>query len=227
MYSLILLNGGIGARFGAKKPKQLLKLNGIPVLVYSLLTIDEIDEVDEIILNYPEGWKKHMENIIKNYSIKKKIVLMEAGSSRHNSVKKMLHKTKNKKIIIHESARPMIKKQSFIHLIHHKNKNVSYAQSIPFTVAPVNPKSQQITGSLDRSLLRNIQLPQKFDKEELLNAHLFAEQDKLEFTEDSTLLVSAGYEVYFTEGKEENIKITTPLDLEIVTNLLNRDILNE
>ena len=37
MYSLILLNGGIGARIGANQPKQLLKLRGIPILVYALI----------------------------------------------------------------------------------------------------------------------------------------------------------------------------------------------
>ena len=39
-YSLVLLNGGMGVRVGGRRPKQLLKLRGIPILVYSLVVAD-------------------------------------------------------------------------------------------------------------------------------------------------------------------------------------------
>ncbi|HLQ80077.1 MAG TPA: hypothetical protein VK122_03200, partial [Brachybacterium sp.] len=45
MYSLILLNGGIGSRTGADSPKQLLKLRGIPILVYTLVTADRVEQI--------------------------------------------------------------------------------------------------------------------------------------------------------------------------------------
>jgi choline kinase len=33
MYSLVLLNGGIGARLDAGRPKQLVTVGGLPILV--------------------------------------------------------------------------------------------------------------------------------------------------------------------------------------------------
>lgn len=227
MYSLILLNGGTGSRFGAEKPKQLLKLNGIPILIYSLLAVDKITEIDEIVLNYPNGWKNEIESIIKDYAIKKKIILVNAGGSRHQSVKTMLNQTNNKKIIIHESARPVINGEDFVKLININKNNVSYSIPIPFTVAPVDTALKKITGSLERNLLRNIQLPQKFNKEDLVKAHSWADKNKKEFTEDSTLLVCSGHTVFYAEGKNENIKVTTPLDLLIIESLINQDYSNE
>ncbi len=55
MYSLLLLNGGVGARVAAGQPKQLIKVKGIPILVYSLVAADAVPEIDQIVLNYPEG----------------------------------------------------------------------------------------------------------------------------------------------------------------------------
>ena len=45
-YSLLLLNGGMGTRVGADQPKQLLKVRGIPILVYSLVAADRAPEID-------------------------------------------------------------------------------------------------------------------------------------------------------------------------------------
>ena len=55
MYSLILLNGGVGARVAAGQPKQFVHVNGLPILVYSLVAADATDGITQIVLNYPNG----------------------------------------------------------------------------------------------------------------------------------------------------------------------------
>src|SRR5690242_14277473 len=70
MYSLLLLNGGIGARAGAGQPKQLVKVNGLPILVYSLVAADAVEEITQIVLNYPEGWREQIEAIVADYAIR-------------------------------------------------------------------------------------------------------------------------------------------------------------
>src|ERR1051326_4908181 len=42
-FSLLLLNGGVGARVGGGRPKQLITINGLPILVYSLVAAHKID----------------------------------------------------------------------------------------------------------------------------------------------------------------------------------------
>lgn len=223
MYSLLFLNGGVGSRVGADQPKQLLKVKGIPLLVYSLVAVDKLDAIDQIIINYPSGWRDTIEEVLRSYSIKTPVVLVEAGETRHTSVAAMLPHVKNEHVIIHESARPLVTQKDFETLIAAEHENISYMLPIPFTVAPVDPQTKKVTGSLERNLLRNVQLPQKFNKQTLQIAHSFAEEKKVEFTEDATLVASAGYPVYFIDGSDQNFKITTPLDIIIATRLLQKD----
>lgn len=219
-YSLLLLNGGIGTRVGAKEPKQLLKVKGIPILVYSLVAADRTPEICEIVLNYPEGWKEAVADVVESYAIQKPVVYVPAGDSRHESVANMLPKARSKRIIIHESARPMVRPEDFSQLASSGADNVSYMLEIPFTVAPVDPEFRVVTGSLDRRTLRNVQLPQKFLKQDLDFAHEYARAHGLTFTEDATLVAESGRHVEFVDGAEENFKVTTPIDVRLATFLM-------
>ena len=77
-----------------------------------------------------------------------------------------------------------------------------------------------MTGSLDRSRLRNVQLPQKFAKADLQDAHSRAAEQGIEFTEDATLVADFGHPVHFIEGNDENLKVTTKTDLKMAGFLL-------
>lgn len=223
MYSLILLNGGVGSRVGADRPKQLLKVKGIPILVYSLIVADKTPEITEIVMNYPEGWLDSVKRIVDDYAIKTPVTYVDAGETRHESVAAMLPHCSNDHVVIHEAARPLVGQDDFARLIADPRENVSFMLKIPFTVAPVDPSTQLVTGSLERDRLRNVQLPQKFAKASLGDAHALAAKSGAIFTEDATLVASQGFPVHFMEGSDENFKVTTPLDLRLASLLLNVD----
>lgn len=220
MYSLLLLNGGVGTRVAADQPKQLIKVNGIPILVYSLVAADALPEIDQVVLNYPEGWREDVEKIVTDYAIKTPVTYVEAGASRHESVARMLAHVTNDDVIVHESARPLVRTEDFARLVASEHRNVSLMLEIPFTVAPVDPASGKVTGYLERSSLRNVQLPQKFSKADLEDAHAFALREDRLFTEDATLVAVAGHDVRFIDGSDRNIKVTTPTDVRLATFLL-------
>jgi|SRR5690625_1633721 len=220
MYSLILLNGGIGSRTGANQPKQLLKLRGIPILVYALVTADRVEKISQIVVNYPPDWREQIEEVLAAYAISTPVTLVEAGDSRHSSVAAMIPHCTNDDVIIHESARPLVRGTDFQRLIDSRHRNVSLMSEISFTVAPVDPDTTEVTGSLDRSRLRNVQLPQKFSKSDLQDAHDSALQKQIEFTEDATLVADHGFPVHFIDGSDENFKVTTKTDLKMAGFLL-------
>ncbi|MEN0129057.1 MAG: 2-C-methyl-D-erythritol 4-phosphate cytidylyltransferase [Brevundimonas sp.] len=220
MYSLLLLNGGIGARAGAGQPKQLVKVNGLPILVYSLVAADGVEEITQIVLNYPEGWREQIEQIVADYAIRTPVTYVAAGASRHESVRAMLDAATQDDVIIHESARPLVGAADFAALVASEHRNVSLMLEIPFTVAPVDPAEHRVTGYLERSTLRNVQLPQKFSTADLRDAHAFAEREDRLFTEDATLVAVAGHDVRFVPGSDRNIKVTTPTDIKLATYLL-------
>src|SRR5699024_12723024 len=104
-YSLLLLNGGMGTRVGADQPKQLLKVRGIPILVYSLVEADRAPEITEIVLNYTEGWLDTVEAIVGDYAIKTTVVYVRGGQNRQESVIAMVPAASNDRVIIHKTTR--------------------------------------------------------------------------------------------------------------------------
>ncbi|QAV69989.1 2-C-methyl-D-erythritol 4-phosphate cytidylyltransferase [Salinibacterium sp. UTAS2018] len=220
MYSLILLNGGVGARLGADSPKQFLKVHGMPVLVYSLVAANEVPEIDQVVLNYPSGWLDEVKAIVRDYAITTTVTYVEAGSSRHNSVARMVDACTNDRVLVHESARPMVTVADFAELIAAPYDNCSFMSPISFTVAPVDPVTKRVTGYLERDGLRNVQLPQKFLRADLKASHDFAVERAAEYTEDATLVAAAGHDVYFIDGDESNLKVTGPVDVQIANVLL-------
>jgi 2-C-methyl-D-erythritol 4-phosphate cytidylyltransferase len=220
MYSLLLLNGGVGARVAADRPKQLIRVNNIPTMVYSLVAADAVDEITEIVLNYPPGWRADVEKVVADYAVKTPVTYVEAGPTRHDSVRLLLPHATNARVIIHETARPLVTAEDFRRLMADEHENVSFMLEIPFTVAPVDPETRRVTGYLERDNLRNVQLPQKFDKTTLAAAHAEAESAGVVYTEDATLCAVAGAEVYFLGGSDRNFKVTTKMDVQVAGHLL-------
>jgi 2-C-methyl-D-erythritol 4-phosphate cytidylyltransferase len=227
MYSLILLNGGVGARVAAGQPKQFVHVNGLPILVYSLVAADATEGITQIVLNYPDGWRDDVEKIVTDFAVRTPITYVPAGRTRHESVALMIAHCKNEHVIVHESARPMIRHGDFERIITHPHPNVSYMLPIPFTVAPVDPAQNKVTGYLDRSRLRNVQLPQKFEMSALVAAHEYADREGVTFTEDATLCAVAGTDVRFVEGDDRNFKVTTPTDVRLAGFLLGSEVTDE
>lgn len=227
MYSLALLNGGVGARVAAGQPKQFIYVKGIPILVYSLVAADAVSAITQIVLNYPDGWREDVEKIVNDYAIKTPITYVPAGRTRHESVAKMLEHVTNDSVVIHESARPLVTAADFARIIAFEHPDVSFMLDIPFTVAPVDPDSHRVIGYLERDTLRNVQLPQKFAKSTLVAAHAYAAEKGVTFTEDATLCAVAGFDVRFIEGSDRNLKVTTPVDVLIAGYLLGSESIDE
>lgn len=227
MYSLALLNGGIGRRVAAGRPKQLLTVKGIPILVYSLVVADKVAEITQIVLNYPDGWQEDVEKTVIDYAIRTPITYIPAGRSRHESVALMLPHCTNEHVILHETARPLVTAGDFRRLIAYEHDDVSYMLPIPFTVAPVDPDTHRVTGSLDRDRLRNVQLPQKFRRATLIAAHEYAVANGLSFTEDATLCAVAGFDVRFIDGTDHNFKVTTLTDVQLAAHLLGGSVADD
>ncbi|MDE0572229.1 2-C-methyl-D-erythritol 4-phosphate cytidylyltransferase [Demequina sp. B12] len=219
MISLLLLNGGIGARAKTAGPKQFVKINGVPILVYSLKEADEVEAITEIVVNYPAGHLDTVEQLVRDYAIATPVKFVEAGTTRQESVAKLLDAADNDTVMIHESARPLVTAQDFAALANSEHANVGFMREISFTVAPVDPDTQRVTGSLERARLRNVQLPQKFAAADLRKGHEFAIAEGRTFTEDATMCADAGIDVFFIEGDESNLKVTTPGDVRLATHL--------
>ena len=70
MHSLMLLDGGIGARVAAGRPKQFIDVDDRPIIVYSPVAADAAPETTQIVLNHPEGFQEETERLVADYAVR-------------------------------------------------------------------------------------------------------------------------------------------------------------
>ncbi len=212
--SLILLSGGVGTRMNNNTPKQYMQLGGKPIIMHILERVDDITNIDEVIIVCKDEYIKIVSDYINNYHLTKNYRFASSGNTRQESVYNGLKVSNFNTVIIHEAARPFVKKEEFAELLNTPELNVTYGSPINYTVLTCS--NNFIDGILERDKLVNIQLPQKFDKELLLESHKKAQKDGFKFTEDASLLFHYNTEkIAVIRGKDYNIKITTPEDIII------------
>ena len=83
-------------------------------------------------------------------------------------------------------------------------------------------RDRRVTETPDRSMLFAVQTPQVFDAGLLKAALQSALTEHAALTDDCSAVERLGKAVYLTDGDEENIKITTPLDLIVAETILRR-----
>ncbi len=212
MVSAILLAGGAGKRMHQSVPKQFLPLAGRPMIFHTLERFERIDTIEEVIVACFPQYKEWLQAQIEAYALRKRYILIDGGNTRQESTYLGLKAAKNDRVLIHEAARPFVTVGEFTALLEEPSEAVTYGAAIPFTVSVVT--GDKITGLLERSSLVNIQLPQKFDRAVLLEAHEKALAEGRSFTEDASLLYHyTGTPVKVLRGSAYNVKITDDVDL--------------
>jgi len=214
MLSAIVLAAGKGRRLNAACPKPLVKIGGIPILIYSLASLNKHPDIDEIIIVFNAGNREKIIQAIKNYSFNKVKAFVLGARRRQDSVYNGL-KAVNKRsdwVLIHDSARPFVDSASI-------RKVISAAKKSGSAILAVRPKStikfsrhaSIISQTLNRDKLWEAQTPQVFKKNILLKA--FRKYSKSDVTDDASLIEKLGKKVRIIEGSYGNIKITTAEDL--------------
>ncbi|WP_367362933.1 2-C-methyl-D-erythritol 4-phosphate cytidylyltransferase [Mesotoga sp.] len=209
-YSAILLAGGIGSRSGKEIPKQNTR-RGKPMIAYGLELLASAEEIAEIIVTYPEGYESRTKQIADTYlsgrNCEKIVKIVKGGRSVKARVGlPRIEGLHNDHVIIHEAARPLVKKDLLDDLLDCKYDSATLVYSVPFTV--LTQKDGFISESLNRDELVNIQLPQKFPRIPLFNYHESARKEMKDFTDDSSLFFYYGGKVAVVQGSVENVKIT-------------------
>lgn len=215
----IVMSAGVGSRMGADIPKQYMDLCGKPVIYYSLRAMQE-SFIDEIILvtgvQDIEFCKKE---IVEKYSFSKVTAVVAGGRERSDSVYegiKAVSDINNSYVYIHDGARPMLSKDILL-------RTKAAVEKYGATVVAVNSKDTvkivgeagEVISTPDRKNVWNVQTPQAFRTEDLLEA--FENMKKVpdaKVTDDGMVMEQYGrLKVYVTEGDYFNLKITTPEDL--------------
>ncbi len=208
LFSVIITAGGTSSRYGNKN-KLLEEINGKTVIEETVSKFTDFNEIKEIIIAANISIKE----ILKKMFDSPKIKIVEGGDTRQKSVFNALKHVKNEYVLIHDGARPLIRRDiiaATIETVLDKGA-VSVMTKTTDTIKEVDI-SGKIIKTIDRSKLYNTQTPQGFKTTIIKEVH-----EKLRdgnYTDDCSMLEELGIPVYIVNGSYTNIKITTKSDLD-------------
>lgn len=207
-FSLIITAGGTSSRYGSTN-KLLEKINDKTVIEETVTKFIDFDEIDEIIISANVSIIPILQEMFNNSKIK----IIEGGNTRQKSVYNALQVVKNEYVLIHDGARPLIRKDTIAYVLEAVvDKNaVTVMTKTTDTIKEVDTDGR-IIRTIDRSKLYNTQTPQAFRTDIIKQAH-----EKLKdgnFTDDCSMLEELNIPVYIVNGSYTNIKITIKSDLD-------------
>lgn len=216
-FSVIITAGGIGKRMGGDLPKQFLLAAGKPVLVHTLELFHSFDPSAQLLITLPEDWKTYWQELLVEHQCTVPHQLIDGGTERYHSIKNALRFCSGDFIAVHDGVRPLVDRETLSRCFDAVQQ---HGQVIP--VIAVKESLRQLFDDTSKAVPRSnyclVQTPQVFRKEVLNLAYSIPYHAGI--TDDAGLVEEAGYLIHLVEGNEENIKITTPFDLQLADLLL-------
>lgn len=227
MNIVLILAGGVGKRSGESIPKQFIRINNKPLIIYTLEKFEINNNIDYICISCHKDWKHQLENYLNEFNIKKVKSIIDGGSTGLESAYKGIIEINkfaslDSLVLIHDAVRPFIDQDSI-------NDNIRVAKEHGLAMCStqlVETLAYSEDGTyadkvVSRDKLNRILTPQTF-KLSILN-DLYLSEDVLKSNEPSTfsLYMSKGLPIYLSKGNDKNIKITYPEDISYFKSFFN------
>jgi len=224
----LIVAAGSGERLGAGRPKALVELAGRPMLHWSLQALGATEGIERIVVALPAGAElPEGAKLPQTFGVD--VVGVEGGATRSGSVRCALALAgAGDPVLVHDAARPLLTPAIARQVLGVLQADAQAAAAI--AAAPVTDTIKRLAEhggvleTLDRSSLWAVQTPQVFRRAALELALQAPEEVLAEATDDAWLIERAGGRVVVAPVVGENLKVTTPLDLEIAGELLSRRI---
>ena len=223
MWYVILLAGGSGARMGAGKNKVLLELRGEPVICRAARAFAGL--ADGMVLVAREEDRSALETALRaSHAFPGDLRVVSGGATRQDSVWNGLQALPHDadKVLIHDGARCLVDEATIRACMEAVDRCGTGVAAVPAvdTIKQVDD-NWLVTGTPERSALRAVQTPQAFAVDLIRKAHLAAQEEAFQGTDDASLVERLGIPVQLTPGSRRNIKLTTPEDIAMAEAMLN------
>jgi len=221
----IIVGAGEGKRMGGPVPKSFLPLANRPLVLRALDQFFSARSIEKVIL------------VVAGQELQRSQVLMQSdpnlshrpwtlqvgGATRQESVRRGIEKLDSdcEIVVIHDAARPFVSASLIDRCVDKARQVGAVVVGVPVkdTIKVVS-EEQWVQATPTRSTLWEIQTPQAFRKELIVEAHDRAVRQAIDATDDATLVEQLGKPVLVLRGETSNIKITTPEDILLAEALL-------
>ncbi|MGI6497667.1 MAG: 2-C-methyl-D-erythritol 4-phosphate cytidylyltransferase [Oscillospiraceae bacterium] len=212
--SAVVVAAGRSIRMGSERDKIFELLDGMPVLVHTLLAFEQCPLVHEIIVVTREDSLVAASQLCHTYGISKATHVVIGGETRVASVFSGLLSVsaKAKLIAIHDGARPFATKELIASTVQAASLSGAAAPAVPLQDTIKSVSNGVFIETPDRASFRAVQTPQVFDAALIKGAIQKALEERWPITDDCSAVERIGMQVSLVEGLPENMKLTTPSD---------------
>ena len=215
----VIVAAGSAARMGGID-KVMAPVQGEPMICRTVRAFQQTDAIREIVIVTRQDLLGRIAELCQDDDKVKAVVV--GGSSRQESVWRGLSALSDKVELaaVQDGARPLVTPMLIDRVVRAAHSYGAAAPGIPVKDTIKTVAGGVVRQTLDRAALQAIQTPQVFDVDLLRGALTKAAADQAQVTDDCSAVERLGMSVKIVEGDEQNIKITTPLDLKIAQLLL-------
>ena len=232
MNHAIILAAGVGQRMrNGGLPKQFLKLQGKPIIIYTLEKFANMADIDRIIIPCHGAYVEYMEELLEMYHIHKVERVISGGNDRQGSLRRGLEAiyqagaSDEDIVIVHDGVRPLISEA-----VVRENIRIAKQHGCAITVHPVTESvvvtADEKAGIDDfkkRAETYTMTAPQTFRFGIL--AKTFSSSNTEEYKGmpllDAAMLYAAGGgHPHLVKEQNVNLKVTTPEDFYILRAML-------
>jgi len=221
----VVLGGGVGNRFGASMPKQLLTLAGKTLVEHCVAAFAAAPGVDDVLLVMPPGYVDEAAELAGSQVS----AVITGGVTRSDSVRNALahlavgSDPETTGVLLHDAARPLVTQRIIADCVAALDKHDAAGVAVPTSDTIVIAEDGVMSHVPPRETLYRCQTPQCFRLSVIAKAHEVAAGDPAFVPTDDcgvVLRYLPDVQVHIVPGSERNIKVTYPGDLAIAEALL-------
>lgn len=202
--------------------KMLAPLAGVPVVLRSVRALAASDCIDSLVIVTRTECMETLRTLCAEVS--KPVMVVAGGASRPESVLAGLAALPEgtELAAIHDGARPLVTQSVIAEAVEAAGRCGAAAPAVPVHDTIKQAENGLVRATPERKTLFAVQTPQVFDVKLLKTVLRAAMERGIALTDDCSAVEAAGKPVVLTQGCEENLKITTPVDLTLAEAILKR-----
>lgn len=221
----MVLGAGSSARMGGQD-KLLGDLEGVPVIVWSLRAFEACPGIRSVVVTISEENEAHIREAVEQAGLTKVRAFVRGGASRAESVLhglRALNSDPPDYVAVHDGARPLVTSALIEDGLRMARVYGAAVAAIPATdTLKIVDRERLVVRTPIRSSVWHAQTPQFARFSDLLGAHERQTAMLDLYTDDVSVLEAEGLPVRVFEGSRENLKITTPDDLDAAKRILRQ-----
>ena len=220
----IIPAAGAGLHPGESSARVLMPVGGQSLIRRTLEAFDRCSEIDGITVLVSQRNLLDVTRELERDGWRKAIDIRLGGARRQDSIRLGLDSLRHEPpdlVVVHDGARPLISDELIHAGLEAAREFGAATAAIPVRHTRKHvDRSGFVHGTVERADLMQIQTPQVFRYDWLMEAHEKAVRERIVVEDDAELIEKLGRPVKVFSGSYRNLKVTTPEDALMVEALL-------